>query len=56
MPKGENDNFNDEITIILNQINGINISDFKLLKDFYNLNKKIKIKIIFKKENQEKYL
>ena len=39
----------------LRQINGFDICDFKLPLEFDKLNDKDKIKIIFKKENMEKY-
>ena len=39
----------------LRQINGFDICDFELPSEFDKLNDKDKIKIIFKKENMEKY-
>ena len=52
---GSISNLDDEILIYLNQINGININKYKLPKEFYDLNKAEKIKMIFKKENMTKY-
>ena len=45
----------DKILIILNQINGINISDFKLPEDFDNLCQAKKDDFIFKRKNIEQY-
>ena len=52
---GSISNLDDEILIYLNQINGININKYELPKEFYDLNKAEKIKMIFKKENMTKY-
>ena len=52
---GSISNLDDEILIYLNQINGINISGYQLPKEFYDLNKAEKIKMIFKKENMTQY-
>ena len=45
----------DKKLIILNQINGYDIYDFYLPLKFYDLNKKDKIGMIFKKENMKQY-
>ena len=47
--------FSDAILYILRKINGFDICDFELPLEFDKLNNKDKIKIIFKKENMEKY-
>ena len=47
---------NFKITIILSQINGINICKFELPLEFEKLNKINKIGMIFKKENMKKYI
>ena len=52
---GSISHLDDEILIYLNQINGININKYELPKEFYDLNKAEKIKMIFKKENMTKY-
>jgi len=45
----------DKISIILNQINGININEYQLPKETYDLNKIDKIKMIFGKNNMINY-
>jgi hypothetical protein len=46
---------NRPLITFLNQINRININDFELPEGFNELNEKDKNKMIFKKENMEKY-
>ena len=45
----------DEKIIMINQLNGINIIDYTLPSNFFNLDKKSKIETIFKEDHMKKY-
>ena len=53
--EARDDDFDDKKLYILRQINGFDICDINLPSEFDKLNDKDKIKMIFKKENMEKY-